>query len=198
MTRRLASALLLASAAAGCSLVHERAREPAPQARPAGDEGMLLYTVGRLTFEAPASWQARGDARRVQLVSPGNDARIDAELVERTFPDDRQCRAQAESSLTRGGARLTNVRRHPTTLAGRKAVVQEADQDRWHGWAWGLCDGGEQYRLFFTGVSPLSEPSLRVVRLLASSATLPGRPGAAAPRSRPAVAARLARGEEAR
>lgn len=192
MKRALA---LLAVATSACTLVHERARESGPQARPAGDEGMLLYTVGRLTFEAPAGWQARGDPRHVLLVSPGEDARIDAQVAERTFKDDAECLAQAEQSLARGGARLTGVRRHPTTVAGRKAVVQEADQDRWHGWAWALCDGGEQYRLFFTGVSPLAEPSLRAMRLLSSSAVLAGRPGAAVGRER--AGARL-EGAEAR
>ena len=177
MNRRvLFPALLLA--VGGCTLVHQRAQERGPQARPAGDEGMLLYTVGRLTFEAPAGWQAQGDARRLQLLSPGNDARIDAQVMDRKFPDDAQCLSQAEGSLTRGGARLTNVRRHATTLAGRKAVVQEADQDGWHGWAWAACDGSEQYRVFFTGRSPLGEEALRASRLLPSSATLAGRPGA--------------------
>ena len=186
--RRGAAALgLLALAASACTLVHERARESGPQSRPSGDEGMLLYTVGRLTFEAPAGWQARGDPRHVLLVSPGDDARIDAQVAERTYPNDAECLTQAEQALARGGARLTNLRRHPTTLAGRKAVVQEADQDRWHGWAGAMCDGGEQYRRFFTGLSPLPEPSLRAVRLLASSAVLAGRPGAAADRARPGL-----------
>jgi len=180
VSRRLAAALAAAAAASACSLVHERAHEPAPQSRPAGDEGMLLYTVGRLTFEAPAAWQAQGDVRRVQLVSPANDARIDAQVMDRRYPDDKQCLAQAEASLSGGSAHFTNVRRHATTLAGRRAVVQEADQDRWHGWAWGVCDGGEQYRIFFTGLSPLPEASLRAVRLLPASAVLAGRPGAAA------------------
>lgn len=178
--RRAGAALALASAlaASGCSLVHQRAAEAGPQSRPAGDEGMLLYTVGRLSFEAPAGWEARGDPRHVLLVSPKADARIDAELSDRTFPDERACLAQAEESLARGSARLSNPRRHATTLAGRRAVVQEADQEGWHGWAWAACDGGEQYRLFFTARSPLSEEQVRLVRLLSSSATLAGRPGA--------------------
>jgi hypothetical protein len=139
---------------------------------------MLMFTVGRLSFEAPAAWPARGDPRRVLLVSPQNDARIDAQVSERPFKNDGECLAQAEDSLARGSGKLTNVRRHPTTLAGRKAVVQEADQDGWHGWAWAVCDGGEQYRIFFTGRSPMGEESLRASRLLSSSAVLTTKPGA--------------------
>jgi hypothetical protein len=161
-----------------CGLVQERAQEQGPQSRPAGDEGMLMFTVGRLSFEAPASWPARGDPRRVLLLSPANDARIDAQVTDRTFRSDAECLAQAEDSLAQGSAKLTNVRRHATTLAGRKAVVQEADQGPWHGWAWAMCDGGEQYRIFFTGRSPLGEESLRASRLLSSSAVLATKPGA--------------------
>jgi hypothetical protein len=170
--------MVLTLALAGCNLIQERAQEQGPQSRPAGDEGMLMFTVGRLSFEAPAAWPARGDPRRVLLVSPQNDARIDAQVSERRFKDDGECLAQAEDSLARGSGKLINVRRHPTTLAGRKAVVQEADQDGWHGWAWAVCDGGEQYRIFFTGRSPLGEESLRASRLLSSSAVLTTKPGA--------------------
>lgn len=176
--RAARAAAALALALAGCNIIHERAQESGPQSRPSGDEGMLLFTVGRLSFEAPADWQARGDPRRVLLVSPRNDGRIDAQLVDRTFKTDAECLAHAEGALARGSATLTNVRRHPTTLAGRKAVVQEADQDGWHGWAWAMCDGGEQYRIFFTGRSPLGEESLRASRLLSSSAVLAARSGA--------------------
>jgi hypothetical protein len=164
--------MLLALSA--CSLVHQRAEESGPQSRPGGDEGMLLFTVGRISFEAPAAWEATGDARHVTLVAPGSDGRIDAQLGEKTFKTDDECLAQAQESLSRGASHLTNVRRHPTTFAGRKAVMQEADQQGWHGWAWAVCDGGEQYRLFFTGRSPLKDDAVRAVRLLSSSATLTG------------------------
>ena len=170
--------LALILALAGCNIIQERAQEQGPQSRPAGDEGMLMFTVGRLSFEAPAAWPARGDPRRVLLVSPQNDARIDAQVSEKPFKDDGACLAQAEDSLARGSGKLTNLRRHPTTLAGRKAVVQEADQEGWHGWAWAVCDGGEQYRVFFTGRSPMGEESLRAYRLLSSSAVLTTKPGA--------------------
>ncbi|HTT71702.1 MAG TPA: hypothetical protein VMG32_10810 [Anaeromyxobacteraceae bacterium] len=161
-----------------CALVHERAEEQVPPSRPAGDEGMLIYTVGRLSFEAPQGWEARGDGRHVLLVSPQGDARLDGQLAAEPFADDRVCLEKAEAALVRGESRLVNVRRHPTTLAGRKAVVQEADEPGWHGWAWAVCDGGEQYRLFLTGRSPLSEEAVRAARLLSSSAVLSARPGA--------------------
>lgn len=161
-----------------CTFFHGRAQEAGPQSRPSGDEGMLQFTVGRLSFEGPAAWQATGDPHHVLLVSAAGDGRVDAQLGERTFKTDAECLAQAEQALVRGAARLTNLRRHPTTLAGRKAVVQEADQVGWHGWAWAVCDGGEQYRLFFTGRSPVSEESLRAVRLLSSSAVFDAGPGA--------------------
>jgi hypothetical protein len=178
MNRQWMWAALLASLA-GCSIVHERAAEPGPASRPAGEEGMLLYTVGRLSFEAPAAWQARGDPKRVFLASPTGGARIDAQLGDKTFPDDAACLAQAENALAKGQSKLGNARRHPTTVAGRRAVVQEADDPGgWHGWAWALCDGGEQYRIFFTGRSPIDAQGLEVARRLPGSVTLAARPGA--------------------
>jgi hypothetical protein len=167
-----------------CTLLHERAQDT-PRSRPAGDEGMLLYTIGRLTFEAPAGWQASGDARRVLLRSAAGDAQLEAQVADRTFADDAACLAEAEDRLVRrassapsGPSKMTNVRRHPTTVAGRKAVVQEADQAGWHGWAWALCDRGEQYLLYFTGHSPLNPDAVRASRLLPSSATLAAGPSA--------------------
>jgi hypothetical protein len=184
MTRKTARPSLPAGllapllALCACALVHERAQDEGPISRPAGDEGMLMYTVGRLSFQAPADWEAQGDPRHVLLVDPENEARIDAQVVDRVFKDDRECLAHAEDSLARGSAKLTNVRRHPTTLAGRRAVVQEADQAGWHGWAWAMCDGREQYRVFFTGRSPLDGEAVRASRLVASSAVLAVKPGA--------------------
>ncbi|HTP28389.1 MAG TPA: hypothetical protein VMK12_22380 [Anaeromyxobacteraceae bacterium] len=168
--------VVLPVALAGCALFGQR--ESGLVSRPAGDEGMLLFTVGRLSFEGPAGWQAQGSARHVVLVSPHTDARIDAQVMDRTFHSDRQCLAQAEDSLARGAGRFRNIRRHPTTLAGREALVQEADEGAWHGWAWAVCDGGEQYRIFFTGHSPLDEEAVRASRLLASSVVLLRGPGA--------------------
>ncbi len=181
MTRRavLAAALLCS----GCTVVHQQAQPTTPSSRPAGDGGQLLYTVGRLTFEAPAGWAASGDARHVLLESGARDARIDAEVVTRgsgdkLYPDDATCLQAADAVLARGAAKYTAVRRHSTTFAGRKAVVQEADQGPWHGWAWAVCDRGEQYRIFFTGRSPLRDEALRAMRRLPASAALTAGPGA--------------------
>jgi hypothetical protein len=146
-----------------------------PQSHPSGRQGTLLYTVGRLSFEAPAAWDASGDARRVLLVGPGTEGRLDARQVDRKFADVAQCLADAEAALQRGGERLTGVRRHPSTLAGRKAVFQEADHDRWHGWAWAVCDHGEQYRVFLTAPAPVGDATIRAMRLVSSSATLGAR-----------------------
>ncbi len=166
-----ASAALLLVAA--CGLTHERVGEPGPQSRLSTAEGLSTYTVGRLSFEAPTAWRASGDPRHVLLVSPESGARIDAQRVpDATFASQAECLSAAQAALARGAARFTNVRRHATTLAGARAVVQEADQQGWHGWAWALCDGGEQYRLFFTGRSPLSGGDVKVVRRLSASAAL--------------------------
>ncbi len=66
------------------------------------------------------------------------------------------------------------MRRHLTSLAGRRAVAQEADRGGWHGWAWAVCDGGRQYRLFFTGVSPVSGEALAALTALQASARIGG------------------------
>ncbi len=170
MTRR-ARLLLAAAAAAACA---GPGLHGGPTPRPAGDEGMVLYTVGRLTFEAPAAWRASGDARRVRLESEDGRALLDVAEAERHYASEGECLAQAEKSLSRGAADLTNVRRHPTVFAGRRAVTQEADQGRWHGWAFALCDVGNQYRVFFTGLSPLSEEAVAAYQALTASAQLSG------------------------
>jgi hypothetical protein len=181
--------LLLCLSLCSCAIVHQRA-DSTPQSRAGGDEGMLLYTVGRLSFEAPAGWQARGDARKISLTSPNDDGRIDAQVSDTRYPDDKACLAQARDALVKGDAKLTNARRHPTTLAGREAIVQEADQGGWHGWAWAVCSGGEQYRIFFSGRSPLNAEAVRASRLIPASAVLAPGPSALDQRRAPAKLAR--------
>jgi hypothetical protein len=168
--RRTAVLAALAPVAACVTL------EPAqrPVTRPSGDEGMLAYVVGRLSFEAPASWPATGDERRVRLTAPGGEARIEAEAVARTFPGQAECLADAEAVLARGSGGLANVRRHPTTFAGRRAVTQEADQGAWHGFAWAACDGAAQYRLWFGGLSPMGREVVEAQRVLQASAQIGG------------------------
>lgn len=150
--------------------------EPAgkPVSRPSGDEGMVVYLVGRLAFTAPAGWAAAGDSSRVRLDAPRGDARLEASLVQRGFADEKECLADAEAVLSRADASFTNVRRHPTTFAGRRGVAQEADQGPWHGWAWAFCDGPRQYRVWFTGLSPVGRDAMEAQRIMAASARLEG------------------------
>jgi len=137
---------------------------------------MLVYGVGALSFEAPAGWRAQGEARRFSLLRPDERAKLDVQQVDRTFQNEKECLADAEAALARGSGGLQNLRRHPTTFAGRRAVLQGADAGQWHGWAWAVCAGQEQYRLFLTGQSPLPPDVLRAHRLLLSSARLGASP----------------------
>jgi len=171
-TARRAALLLALAPLAACETTLAPAGRPV--SRPAGDEGMVVYLVGRLAFSAPAAWGASGDAVRVRLDAPRGDARLEASAVQRTFTDEKECLAEAEAVLARAEAGFANVRRHPTTFAGRRAVIQEADQGPWHGWAWAFCDGPKQYRVWFTGLSPVGREAMEVQRVMAASARLEG------------------------
>jgi hypothetical protein len=141
---------------------------------------VLRYTVGGLAFLAPDAWEARGGPRRVQLTHPEDKGRFDLQQVATAYADEKACLAAAEESLSKGAAQLKNVRRHQSSLAGRKAVAQEADQGAWHGWAYALCDGGTQYRLFFAGRTPVPRDVVEAMRALTKSLTLArGDPGRA-------------------
>jgi hypothetical protein len=169
--RRLAIAALASLAA--CVTLEQAGR---PVTRPAGDEGMVVYVVGRLSFEAPSAWTATGDDRRVRITSPQGQVRIEADAVARPVAGEAECLADAETALVRGAAALTNVRRHPTSLAGRRALTQEGDQGGWHGWAYAVCDGTTQYRLWFTGLSPMGPEALEAHRVLVASAQIGAAP----------------------
>jgi len=136
---------------------------------------MVIYQVGRLSFEAPRAWEASGGPAAVHAESSDGRAFLDVRWLERRFAGERECLAQADESLAQGAADLANVRRHATSLAGRRAVAQEADRGDWHGWAYALCDGGTQYRIFLTGVSPVSGEALAALRALLASAWIGGR-----------------------
>lgn len=168
---RIAPTAVLAALAA-CTFMAEQAGRPVT--RPAGDEGMLVYVVGRLAFSAPATWSASGDPTRVRIDAPQGNARVEASAVQRTFADEKECLADAEAVLARSQAGFSNVRRHLTTFAGRRAVTQEADQGPWHGWAWAFCDGPRQYRVWFAGLSPVTPETVEAERVLAASARLEG------------------------
>jgi hypothetical protein len=171
---RAAALALLLLAAAGCAGL-KAAVAPAPEATPGARPGWLGWRVGGLQFEAPEAWTPSGDARRLGLDAAGA-ARLEAWVVEERFADGKACLAGAEEALARGEAQLSRVRRHATTLAGRPAVVQEADAGGWHGWAYAVCQGGEQHRLFFTGRSPIPGELLEAWRGVVGSVRLGGGP----------------------
>jgi hypothetical protein len=147
-----------------------------PEGRPSGRAGWLVYRVGSLGFEAPEGWSAGGGATRVSLEAPDGNARLVVSVAEERFPDERTCLAAAEEELRRGEGELSRVRRHPTTLAGRRAWAQEADQGTWHGWAFGLCDGGVQYRIFLVGRTPAAPETIEVHRALVERVRIGGAP----------------------
>jgi hypothetical protein len=142
-----------------------------PEGSPTSRAGWLGWGVGALRFEAPSGWTASGDERRLGL-DAGGAARLEAWVVEERFADAKACLAAAEESLARGEAQLSRVRRHATRLAGKPALMQEADAGGWHGWAYAVCHGGEQHRLFFTGRSPIGADLLEAWRDVVASAKL--------------------------
>jgi hypothetical protein len=170
---RLAAPLAaaLALAAAGCAGLGGPLGAPPPSS-PGQRAGWLAYRVAGLSLEAPAGWRASGDGRRLALEADG--LRLEAWVVEERFADARACLVAAEEALQRGAERLSRVRRHTSALAGRNAVMQEADAGGWHGWAYGVCDGAVQYRLFFTGRSPIPAEILEAWRGVVASARLGG------------------------
>jgi hypothetical protein len=117
-----------------------------------------------MALDLPEEWGARGDGRHLSAESPDGRARVMAEQPDRPFSAEAECLARAEQSLARGAAELERSRRHPTRLGGRPALVQEADQRGWHGWAWAVCDRGQQYRLSFFAVSPMTPEAFAAQR----------------------------------
>lgn len=138
--------------------------------------GWNAFRVGAMTLELPEEWAARGDANRMQAQSPDGRAKVVAERTAQVFPSAQACLAQAEEALDRGSGQLDRARRHPTRLGGRAAVTQEADVRGWHGWAWAACDGRQQYRLSFFGVSPMTADAVVAQRGLEASVRFDGAP----------------------
>ena len=120
-----------------------------------GGSGAPRFLVEKLSFEVPDSWAPRGDAKRLAAAHPEGLGRLDVQRADRSYTDESECLAQAEVMLEKGAAQATNVRRHPTTFAGRPGQAAEGDQGAWHGWAWAFCDGATQYRVSFFGAIPL-------------------------------------------
>jgi hypothetical protein len=168
--RMVAFALL---AAGGCAHVRD-AFAPAPEGKPSGREGWLVYQLRDLRFEAPAGWRASGGERRVAFEAPGGNARLELTYPEPDFRDERACLAGAEEKLRSQEGALERARRHPTRFAGRPAQTLEADRGGWHVWAWAACDGGVQYRVFFTAATPAPQEAIEAYRALVASARIGG------------------------
>ena len=138
--------------------------------------GWNVFRVGAMTLELPEDWLARGDAVRIEAESPDGRAKVVAERLAQSFASAQACLAQAEEALDRGSGRLDRARRHPTRLGGREAIAQEADVRGWHGGAWAACDGAQQYRLSFFGVSPMAPDAVVAQRGLVASVRFDGTP----------------------
>jgi hypothetical protein len=169
--RPLLAAALAALAALGVSAC--RGARPV-EGRPSPRAGWLVYGVRELSFEAPGAWRASGDDRRGVLEAPGGGARLEVSVPEAPFADERACLAAAEEKLADRQATLERARRHPTRFAGRAGQTLEADQGGWHVWAVAACDGGVQYRVFFTAATPASPEALEAWRSLLGSARIGG------------------------
>jgi hypothetical protein len=166
MTSARAAALIAAAALSACA-----ARRPV-EGRPSGREGWVVHGLGALRFEAPATWRATGDERRIVLERPGGGARLELTLAEARFATERACLDAAEGRLGERQAALERGRRHPTRFGGRAAQALEGDQGGWHVWAIAACDGGAQYRVFFTAATPAAQDALEAWRALLQSARI--------------------------
>jgi hypothetical protein len=141
---------------------------------PGGRPGWVLYHVEELWFLAPKWWHTTGDIRHAVSQEPDARSKIEITVPEQRYPDERACLAAAEERLARGGAALERGRRHPTKLAGRPGFAAEGDQGGWHVWAIAACDGGVQYQIFFTSLTPASTDALDVWRQLVKDARIGG------------------------
>jgi len=168
----LVAAAALALSAPGCAAL--RGLFPGgPQGKPSAREGWLVYQVEALRVDAPATWEASGDARHLRLSAPDGAARLEVTSPGDPLPDTKACLAEAEKAMARAGS-LERARRHPTTFAGAPGLAVEGDEGGWHVWAWAACDGGRQYQVFFTARTPASPAAVEVQRAVASGARLGG------------------------
>ncbi len=172
MTRRIALAAALALAT-GCATIHD-AFAPAPVGKPSGRAGWVVYTLGTLRFEAPESWHASGGDRKIKLEAPDGRARLEVSYPETPFAGEQACLAAADEKLKAQAAQLERARRHVTKFAGAAAQTLEADEGGWHVWAYAACDGGVQYRVFFTAATPAAPEHLEAQRTLVATARIGG------------------------
>lgn len=146
----------------------------APRGLPSGREGWLVYTLGELRLQAPAAWTADGDPGRLTLAAPDGRARLEVTVPGTAYRDERACLTAAEGRMESAAATMERARRHPTKLGGRPGQSLEADQGAWHVWAVAACDGGVQYRIFFTAASPAPVEVVEVWRSLLQTARIGG------------------------
>ncbi|HEY6005208.1 MAG TPA: hypothetical protein VIV57_20175 [Anaeromyxobacter sp.] len=170
MRRALLAAALALS---GCAGLRD-ALAPAPAGKPSGREGWLVYELKDLRFEAPATWRPAGGEGRVALEQPDGMARVEITHRASEFDDERACLADAEDRLRQQAGAYERARRHPTRFAGHPGQMLEGDQGGWHVWAFAVCDGGMQYRVFFTAASPASPEALEAYRALFDTARIGG------------------------
>ena len=168
-------ALLAAGAVlafAGCASLRD-ALAPAPVGKPSSRLGWLVYELHELQFEGLAAWKPAGGERRVALEAPDGRARLEVTYRD-DFAEAKACLADAEERLRQQEGAFERARRHPTRFAGRPAQTLEGDQGGWHVWAYAVCDGAVQYRVFFTSMSPTSPEALDAYRSLVGSARIGG------------------------
>jgi hypothetical protein len=174
--RRSATALALVALVAalgGCRTLRD-AFTPAPVGSPSGREGWLVYPLRELRFEAPATWRVSAGERRLTLEAPDGKAKLEITYAAEDFADEKACLAAAEEKLRQQQGTLERARLHATRLAGRPAHALEGDQGAWHVRATAACDGGVQYRVFFTAATPASRDALEAHRTLLQSARIGG------------------------
>ncbi|HET7755239.1 MAG TPA: hypothetical protein VFK85_15120 [Anaeromyxobacteraceae bacterium] len=159
----MAAALLLLAACAGLR---------GPETSAGSAPGTTRYAVEGLSFEMPSAWRAGGSPRAVKLTHPEEIGVLDVTAVQQRFADEKACLAAGTEALARGDRSFQNVRRHHSTFGGRPAITQEADQGAWHGWAWAVCDGGTQYRIFFSGRAPVAPDVIGAWRAFTKSARI--------------------------
>ena len=141
-----------------------------PESSAGSTPGTTRYAVEGLSFEIPSAWRAGGSPRAVQLKHPEELAVLDVNQNQQRFADEKACLENGKAALARGDKSLRNVRRFPSSFGGRPAIAQEADQGGWHGWGWAVCDGGTQYRVFFSGRSPVAREVIDAWRVFTKSA----------------------------
>lgn len=146
-----------------------------PETSAGSTPGTTRYSVEALSFEVPSTWRGGGSPRAVKLSHPDGVAVVEVSAVQQRFESEKACLAGAREALARGDRTFQNVRRFSSSFGGRPAIAQEADQGGWHGWGWAACDGGDQYRVFFSGRAPVAPEVIETWRTFTKSARIAAR-----------------------